>query len=408
MFSQTLQKEQLSSFLPFVLALLVTVSVVTSDMYVPSLPHLLEYFKTTPFKIQLTLSVYLIGLSFSMLICAPLADRFGTRRIILSGLFIYFIASMLCLCCSSINYLIIGRFFQSFGGCCGSILTRVIVKDHYPSDTRIKLFSYLFIGMAISVMAAPLVGSMLFLFFGWRANFAYMCIYSVFLFSVAYLVVPNKITTYLPASSVFKKYISLFYIREYVRYTFVITLLWTGFFVFVAKSPFIFISQYGISVEKFGLYYSFIISGLIAGILFTKKYPQGFQRSVRMGISVSLLASLLLFILNLWIGGVFNIVFFSFLYLFGLGIVLPNCQAAVSEICADSGSTAFSMMYFLKMLGGALGGFAVPYISQDFDYSLTFILLLCSVGAYFFSLDMRLTLILLKRTYFSLISANAD
>ena len=62
-------------------------------MYVPSLPKVQGDFGSTTSEIQLTLSFTMIGLALGQFIFGPLSDAFGRKRIAVSILIIFILAS---------------------------------------------------------------------------------------------------------------------------------------------------------------------------------------------------------------------------------------------------------------------------------------------------------------------------
>ena len=62
---------------------------------------------------QLTLSVFLIGIAGGQLLYGPLSDRFGRRPVLLAGLVLYVVASIACVAAPSIAALIAARFVQA-------------------------------------------------------------------------------------------------------------------------------------------------------------------------------------------------------------------------------------------------------------------------------------------------------
>ena len=365
------------------LILLVTISVFTTDLYLSSFPHLIEYFNTTSFTINFTMSAYLIGFSFSMIICAPLADIFGTRNIILFGLALYSFASLICIFSPSINHLIIARFLQSFGACSSSILSRVVVREHYEAETRIKLFAYLFVGMSMTVAIAPLFGSYLFLYFGWKASFIYMSAYSAFIFLIAYQTLPINIKSSNNNFNFLRKYFVVLSNQEFLHYTFTVTFLWMGFMTFAARAPFIFMIVMETSVQQFGLTYSLTVGGLVVGS-FLAKYmgsQMGIQTAISIGTTISLVAAISLCFLMYFYSSSLSFSVPMGLYLLGLGIILPNCQEAISRIFESLAPSAFSMMYFIKMLAGALGGIFIALVDQENIYPFITMIIFCAFCA---------------------------
>src|SRR5690606_31782505 len=66
------------------------------DMYLPGLPAIARDLGAEPALVQLTLSLFFIGLAFGQALYGPLSDRYGRRRPLLIGCAIYVAASVAC------------------------------------------------------------------------------------------------------------------------------------------------------------------------------------------------------------------------------------------------------------------------------------------------------------------------
>ena len=69
-----------------ILAALLGVQPITTDLYLPALPALTDGFDATMAQAQLTLSALLIAFGCSQLVWGSLSDRFGRRPVLLLGL----------------------------------------------------------------------------------------------------------------------------------------------------------------------------------------------------------------------------------------------------------------------------------------------------------------------------------
>lgn len=343
------------SLLSYVLALLVTVSVFTSDLYLASMPYLSEFFNTTAFNIQLTLSLYLLGFSITMLIAGPLSDKFSARPIILSGLFLHACASLLIPFCSTIEWVIACRLIQSFGGGFSSILCRMVVRQEYPKEKQLTLFAYFFIVMGTAAIVAPLLGSALFYYISWKANFIYMSLYSVCLFTGCFITLPKRVVP--QRSSFLKGYLTILQHREFMLYMMTTVFIWAGFMSFVSKAPFIYISFLDASIFEFSCFYSMAIFGSIAGSFTIKKYTHawGVAKGMLIGSALCLAASLLLGISSYFTFNTFTITLCMSAYLFGVGIIIPSCQTLAGQYFDESTTgKAFGLMFFSNMMAGSV------------------------------------------------------
>src|SRR5688572_14703365 len=98
-----------------ILGALATISPFSIDMYLPGFPAMAMDLDTSIDQVQLSLTSYFIGIAIGQLIYGPLLDRFGRRKPLYVGLFIYIIASIGCAFTTSVDGLIAARFIQALG-----------------------------------------------------------------------------------------------------------------------------------------------------------------------------------------------------------------------------------------------------------------------------------------------------
>ena len=70
----------------------------STDMYMPSLPKMAEFFHAAPVLVNMTMVAFFISMSVGMLVMGPLSDRSGRKKILIISLLLYMVASY-CLSC---------------------------------------------------------------------------------------------------------------------------------------------------------------------------------------------------------------------------------------------------------------------------------------------------------------------
>ena len=156
------------------LGLMTALGPLSTDMYLPSLPAIGAAFGASTSKAQLSLSLFLAGFAVGQIIYGPLSDRRGRKPVLLGGLFIFLIASFASAFSTSIEFLIIARFFQALGASGPIVLARAIVRDLYEGSQAGRELSRMGTIMGIVPAAAPILGGFLEAGFGWRSNFIVM------------------------------------------------------------------------------------------------------------------------------------------------------------------------------------------------------------------------------------------
>ncbi|KTD22314.1 multidrug resistance protein D [Legionella lansingensis] len=171
---------------PFLfLGSLSTFSLLTFDLYQPALPAITTYFNTTPALGQLTLSLFFFVFGFSQLIWGPLIDHFGRQSTLRLSLILFFIATLGCIFSINIEFLILSRTLQGFAVCCAHVVAFSSSRDYEDSTDRARVLSHITMIVSVSPIFAPLIGSLIFMHYGWQATFVVMALISVLLFVLA-------------------------------------------------------------------------------------------------------------------------------------------------------------------------------------------------------------------------------
>ncbi len=222
-FRTTERKPMLRAGSPSALVLLVALATMTSisiAIYLPAMPTLAVELGTSMAMVQLTVSVFLVGVGLGQLVYGPASDRFGRRPALLFGLVVYGAGSTVCALAPTIEVLLAGRALQAAGACAGMALVRAIIRDTYPRERMASALSTVTGAMAISPALAPIIGSQIYLAFGWRADFAFLAGFACLLLVLAAFMLPetnqHRDPTALAPSRLVANYGSLFRNRTFV------------------------------------------------------------------------------------------------------------------------------------------------------------------------------------------------
>src|SRR4029077_4789887 len=112
------------------------------NILTPAVPGLVATFGTDPAAVQLTLSLYLVGLAASQLVMGPLSDRVGRRPVVRAGLTVAAVSSAAALAATSIEALIVARIIQAIGASTGVVVGRAIIRDLYDRDRAAAMIGW--------------------------------------------------------------------------------------------------------------------------------------------------------------------------------------------------------------------------------------------------------------------------
>src|ERR1700747_3740879 len=166
------EKKLATSKLMLTLLVLMTgLAPISLYMLVPALPVIATTFGRGISVVQMTVSLYMVGIALSQLIMGPLSDKFGRRPVLLAGLGLMVVAGIGSVFAETLPQLIAARFFQALGGASGMVISRAIIRDLYPRERVGAMISLVIAVMMIAQMLSPLTGGLLETAFGWRAIF---------------------------------------------------------------------------------------------------------------------------------------------------------------------------------------------------------------------------------------------
>jgi DHA1 family bicyclomycin/chloramphenicol resistance-like MFS transporter len=238
------------------------------DLYLPALPAIAQGLAATPEAVQLSITVFLAGFALGMLFYGPVSDRYGRRTVMLSGIALFAVASLACMLATSAEQLIAARFIQALGGGAASVLARAVVRDVYAPTEAIRKLSLMAMVTAIAPLVAPLLGSVLLGWFGWRGTFAAVLAWGILSFAVVWWQLPETLPAerrgQLPLGDAFAAYLHL--LRDPVAIGLLLAggMSFAAMFAYITASPFYFIELQGFSPTAYGALFAANALGIFA------------------------------------------------------------------------------------------------------------------------------------------------
>lgn len=158
------------------LILLTAMSVLSLNMFLPSLAAIADNFGVDYAVANLSMGGFLAVTVVLQIVIGPLSDRYGRRPVMLIGMVVFTLGSVWCFFAKDIVGFLAGRMLQA-AGVVGIALSRAVVRDMHGPKEAASMLGYISMVMAIAPMTGPTIGGFLHEAFGWRSNFAvYMLI----------------------------------------------------------------------------------------------------------------------------------------------------------------------------------------------------------------------------------------
>jgi DHA1 family bicyclomycin/chloramphenicol resistance-like MFS transporter len=148
------------------------------DAMLPAFPIILRALNVADANYgQWIVTAYMTGLSFGQLFWGIMSDRFGRRRILLSGLSLYVIAAIVCTLAGSFQTLLVWRFVHGIAAA-STIVVRSVVRDLYSGRQMARVVSLTFVVFIMVPIVAPSVGQAILFIAPWRFIFALFVIFA--------------------------------------------------------------------------------------------------------------------------------------------------------------------------------------------------------------------------------------
>lgn len=362
-------REPQSRAVAVLLTCLVAVGPISTDLYLPSLPSLVGVFHTDVARVQLTLSVFLLGFALSQLVYGPLSDRFGRRPMLVIGMAIYLAATIACTLATSIEELITARFFQALGGCCGPVLGRAVVRDVYGVERAARMLAYMGAAMALAPALGPVIGGYLLTWFGWKSSFYLLAGFGVACLSGVLAWLPETNTHRNPLATdpatLAQNYATIGSHKSFPGYALCVAFGYGVIFVFISGSSFVLVDVLGVAPQNFGYCFATAVAGYVVGTLSSGRLTLklGINRMIALGTALAAVAGLAMAALAL--AGIYTVaaIMVPIVFCFaGVGLNFPNAVAGAIGPFPKMAGAASALMGFIQMSCAAAIGYGVGHL----------------------------------------------
>ena len=360
------------------------------QILLPALPIIRSTYTVSSEVAQLTLSLSMLAIAIGTLFFGPMSDKYGRRPIMLLGLSITIAGSIACWLANSIEWLIVGRFIQAFGGAVGLVLARAIVRDVYGADEAARVIATLVMVMVVLPMLSPALGGELIARFGFHSVFvvtAFMCVLILAFLSYQLPETLEEPVAFEGVRAMISTYFSLFKSRIFCGYAFCVTFVSVVFFSFISAAPEIMVSVLKRPATEYGYYFIIIPAGFMTGNYVARHFNRslGLDRLITIGAGIGVTGICLALLLQL-LGFSQPLALFLPIALatFGNGITLPNAQAAAINEFPKLAGSASGLTGFLQMAFSAVAAQFVAVIYNGTVYPLLLLMLSASVASLLF------------------------
>jgi DHA1 family bicyclomycin/chloramphenicol resistance-like MFS transporter len=327
-----------------------------ADIYAPSFPDMVKYFNVGEDRIQLILVLNFAGLGFAGLICGPLSDAYGCRKVLLGGLTLFAISSVGCIMAESFPSMIFWRIIQGAGASVPMVVGAAVFLNKYPSEQAGRMIGLLN-GVITSAMAgAPIVGGLINNYLGWRVNFIVILALVIISFLGTFFYISEdkeQKTNHVDVAKIFKDYAKILASGRFFSCSLIVLLPFTGIVVYIANLSLVCINHLHIDSKLFPLYQATTMGAFILGSVLSAKLigSKGIEYTKKFGLYTCLAGAIFLQIVAVYHISSINLICTAMaIFAFG-GSMLPGTFGIEAlEIFPDIKGTASAMMTAYRQL----------------------------------------------------------
>ena len=267
------------AFAALVLALLMGLQPITTDLMLPALPALAADLHAAMAPVQLTMSALILAFGLAQLVWGPVADRIGRRPVLLMGLALYTAASLGAALAGSVATVVAWRALQGAAMSAAVVCARAMVRDLYEPHQGAMVMARALTGLGLVAIASPLVAGVLVSSWGWRAAVLAMAVAGAAAGIFVALRLPETAPVRRPESTtfgpVFQQLLRTLRHPTFRAWAVLVGCSYAGIYIFLAASGFVLIGALGLSPTRAGAVMSTCSVAYVGGTLLCRRWiPQ--------------------------------------------------------------------------------------------------------------------------------------
>lgn len=154
------------------MALMMALVAFSTDAMLPAFPQMAQALSPMAHnRVQLVVTLFLLGLGLGMIFAGPLSDHFGRKPVLLGGTLVYMMGALLCWRAGSLELLLVGRVIQGIGASATRTVSVAMVRDLYSGRQMAQITSFIMMVFTIFPAMAPTFGEAVMAHADWRFIF---------------------------------------------------------------------------------------------------------------------------------------------------------------------------------------------------------------------------------------------
>ncbi len=348
------------------LALLMALNAFAIDAMIPALPDIGRSLNVADEnRRQLVVIAYFLGFGSTQLLWGPLADRFGRKPILTTGIALYAIFALLCATASTFALLIAGRVAMGASAAVTRVLVISMVRDLFEAEAMAKVMSLVFMTFMLVPVLAPNIGQAILLVAPWQAIFVVLAIYAAAMLAWSWIRLPETLHPEYRRSLKWRQMsgamLDTIRERQSIGYTLAMTVTFAGLVAYISSIQQIVFEVFA-APQLIGIVFAAIAAPMALASWGNSRIVGRFGMRRVGHTSAALLVVVTAVHAGIAIAGYESLMVFivmQALTMFCFAFTSSNFGTLAMEHMAPIAGTASSVQGVINTLGSALIGFAI-------------------------------------------------
>jgi EmrB/QacA subfamily drug resistance transporter len=157
-----------AKMIPFIVGCALFMQMLDATVVATALPAMAASLNSTPVRLNVAITSYLLAAAVFVPISGWAADRFGARRVFIAAIVLFTLSSVACALSADVTQLVLSRIVQGMAGAMMVPVGRIILLRTVPKEDLLKAMSFLSIPALLGPVIGPPLGGFLVTYASWH------------------------------------------------------------------------------------------------------------------------------------------------------------------------------------------------------------------------------------------------
>ncbi|MFQ1062902.1 DHA2 family efflux MFS transporter permease subunit [Bordetella trematum] len=154
--------------IPFIVGCALFMQMLDATVVATALPAMAAALGSTPVRLNVAITSYLLAVAVFVPVSGWAADRFGARRVFIIAIGLFSLSSVACALSQNLSQLVLARIVQGMAGAMMVPVGRVILLRTVPKEGLLKAMSFLSIPALMGPVIGPPLGGFMVTYMSWH------------------------------------------------------------------------------------------------------------------------------------------------------------------------------------------------------------------------------------------------